>query len=157
MPQDPYQTPASQTFGEHGSPAATGLSAEDASHLKLLSIFHYIVGGIGVLTSLLPCVHLVFGILMVNGTFPGGGQGPPPEFGWLVIAFALCAILIGLTFSVLTIFVGQRIASRENHLLCLINAGIQCLFIPLGTALGVFTFVVLLRPQVRALFEQKRG
>jgi hypothetical protein len=33
-------------------------------------------------------------------------------------------------------------------------AAIACLFMPLGTILGVFTIIVLIRPNVKALFEQ---
>jgi len=36
---------------------------------------------------------------------------------------------------------------------CLIVAGIICIFMPLGTILGVFTIIVLVRPSVKAMFE----
>ena len=36
-------------------------------------------------------------------------------------------------------------------------AGLNCLHMPLGTLLGVFTFIVLARPSVQALFEQRSG
>ena len=35
----------------------------------------------------------------------------------------------------------------------MIIAGINCLGIPLGTTLGVFTFIVLLRPSVQHVFD----
>jgi hypothetical protein len=31
-------------------------------------------------------------------------------------------------------------------------AGIECIFIPFGTVLGVFTIIVLMRPTVKELF-----
>jgi hypothetical protein len=32
-------------------------------------------------------------------------------------------------------------------------AGVACLFMPFGTVLGIFTIIVLVRPQVKALFD----
>ena len=36
----------------------------------------------------------------------------------------------------------------------MVIAGISCLFVPYGTILGVFTFIVLQRSSVEKLFEQ---
>jgi hypothetical protein len=38
---------------------------------------------------------------------------------------------------------------------CLVTAGLACLFQPVGLVLGVFTFLVLLRPSVKILFERE--
>lgn len=37
----------------------------------------------------------------------------------------------------------------------MVVAGVSCLSIPLGTALGVFTFIVLSRPSIVRLFEEQ--
>ncbi len=34
----------------------------------------------------------------------------------------------------------------------LVMAGIECLFMPFGTALGVFTIIVLIRDDVKTMF-----
>ena len=39
----------------------------DVEHLRLLSVFHYVVGGLAALFALLPSVHLIMGIAMVTG------------------------------------------------------------------------------------------
>ncbi len=44
---------------------------KDAEHLKLLSIFHYVLGGLTALFSLFPIIHLILGIAVVLGAFPG--------------------------------------------------------------------------------------
>ena len=44
----------------------------DAEHLRLLSIFHYIAGGVTALFALFPAIHLFMGIAMVTGRFDGG-------------------------------------------------------------------------------------
>jgi hypothetical protein len=42
-------------------------------------------------------------------------------------------------------------------LYCLVVAGIECIFMPFGTVLGVFTIIVLMRPSVRNLFGVEGG
>ncbi|PPT97467.1 hypothetical protein [Xanthomonas arboricola] len=141
------------------SPLATtpSASAEDLQQLKLLSIFHYVLAGITGLFSLFPLLHLFLGIAMVSGHMPAQtGSGAPQMderlFGWFFVAFAAVFIVCGLTLAACMAYAGRCIAQRRRHLLCLIVAGISCSFMPFGTVVGVFTLVVLLRPQVKALF-----
>jgi len=35
---------------------------------------------------------------------------------------------------------------------CLVMAGVECIFTPFGTVLGVLTIIVLVRPSVKELF-----
>ena len=39
----------------------------DAEHLRLLSIFHYVVAGLAALLGTVPVIHLTIGILMLEG------------------------------------------------------------------------------------------
>ena len=39
----------------------------DREHLKLLSIFHYVVAGITALMGCIPIIHLTMGIFLVSG------------------------------------------------------------------------------------------
>jgi hypothetical protein len=45
------------------------------------------------------------------------------------------------------------LSERRNPTFIMVIAAIQCLNMPLGTALGVFTIVVLQRASVKRLFE----
>jgi hypothetical protein len=131
---------------------------EDIQQLKLLSVFHYVIAGITALFSLLPLIHLFMGLAIVTGRMPmehHGAQAPPMDpqlFGWFFVGFAAVFILAGMTLAGFMAYAGRCIAQRRRHLLCLIVAGISCSLMPFGTVLGVFTLVVLLRPQVKALF-----
>ena len=51
--------------------------------------------------------------------------------------------------------VGQ--ARRRDGNEALIVAGLECMMMPFGTVLGVFTIIVLLRPSVRQLFGEDDG
>jgi hypothetical protein len=43
-------------------------------------------------------------------------------------------------------------AHRKHYTFCLVMAGVECLFMPFGTVLGVFTILVLNRQTVKELF-----
>ena len=128
---------------------------QDEQHLRLLSIFHYVVGGLNALAACFPFVHLAVGIGMVSGAFPGqpGHQGPPPFVGWLFICIASVAILVGWTLAVAILLAGRFLTRRAHYMYCFVVAAIECLFMPFGTVLGVFTIIVLARPSVKALFQ----
>jgi hypothetical protein len=64
-------------------------------------------------------------------------------------------MVLSIGVATLEILTGVFLTRHRNRLFCLIMAGITCLSVPLGTILGVFTFVVLLRPGVTELFRQK--
>lgn len=61
-------------------------------------------------------------------------------------------MLVGWAFAVCVILAGRFIVRRKHYIFCLVIASLNCLFMPFGTILGVFTIVVLIRPSVKALF-----
>jgi hypothetical protein len=131
--------------------APGGFASEHLEHLRLLSIFHYVVAGLIALVSLLPGLQLVLGLLMA------GGQLAPEDEGSRVAGFCLsgCAsffLALGLGFAALIALAGRSLAERRRYTYCLVAATILCLFVPFGTVLGVLTIVVLVQPPVKALF-----
>ena len=48
---------------------------------------------------------------------------------------------------------GRYLLQRTHYTFCLVVAAIACLLMPFGTALGIFTIIVLMRPSVREMFE----
>jgi len=140
---------------ENMAPAA-GLSEQDAEHLRLLSVFHYVVAGMMALFASFPILHLVIGLSMVFGKF---GQetkgGPPPElFGWFFVLFAGAWMLVGWTIAVCLVLAARYLRQRRRYLFCLVVAGVSAaVCMPFGTVLGVFTIIVLLRPSVKEAFQ----
>lgn len=127
---------------------------QDGEHLRLLSIFHYVVAGMVGLVALVPVFHLVLGLGMVGGWLDQPGHKDPllPVVGWFFVALAgmMIAGLVALAIS--TALAGRFLARRRRYTFCLVVAALLCTFMPVGTALGVFTLLVLVRPSVRALF-----
>src|SRR5262245_26279463 len=129
--------------------------SDDEQHLRLLSVFYYVLAGIAGLLACFPVFHVLMGVGIVTGAFPQpqGQQPLPPAFmGWMFIAMGGAIMLFGWAFAVGMLVTGRMLAARRRHLFCLVMAGVACLFQPAGTVLGVFTFIVLLRPSVKQLF-----
>ena len=151
----PPPIPYAQPVGYATPPAVS----TDDQHLRLLAIFHYVWGGLIALGSSIALIHVTLGIVMLvsPATFNSPGQPPAPAFmGWMFLLIGGAILLIGWTLGGLTIYAGRCLQQRRGHLLSLILAGIHCLSFPLGTALGIFTFVVLLRPSVKAEYAYRR-
>jgi len=127
---------------------------QDQEHLSLLSIFHYIVGGIAALFSFFPLIYIVLGalFLMIPNRFAGSGPPPPFFLGWIFIVLGGGLMLVGWAFAVCVILAGRYLVRHKHYIFCLVIASLNCLFMPFGTILGVFTIVVLVRPSVKALF-----
>lgn len=128
---------------------------QDLEHLRLLSIFHYVAAGLTALFACFPIFHVVIGVLFVSGALNDGGSDPPPAaLGWVFILVGGFVILTGWTFAFFIYKAGRALAARRSRTFCLVIAGLQCLVMPYGTILGVFTIVVLLRDSVIALFDE---
>jgi hypothetical protein len=131
---------------------------QDEDHLRLLSIFHYVVGGMAALFSLFPIFHIVMGLFLILAPEKFGAKGdPPPAFiGWFFVVFAACFILAGWIFATLVILTGRFLARRKFYTFCFVMAAVESLFMPFGTVLAVFTLVVLLREPVKRMFEANK-
>ena len=130
----------------------------DLEHLRQLTLFYYINGGIIAAFSSVFIFHIVMGLTMINHphAFPTTPGAPPfpSEMGYMFVAMGSIAVLGGWILGGLTVYAGRCIKDRKNYILVLVVAGLNCFFVmPAGTILGVFTFVVLNRPSVQAIFK----
>ncbi len=128
---------------------------QDEQHLRILSIFHYVAAGLAALFALFPVFHLIFGLLfiLIPHAFEGQGGPPPPTFlGWIFVIPAALIILCGWAFAALVAVTGYFLGQRRHHLFCLVMAGVECVFFPFGTAVGVFSIIVLTRESVQEMF-----
>ena len=122
---------------------------QDVEQLRILSILHYVLAGFLALLSMLPILHIAMGIAIVTGAFDGADPGEPPPafFGWMFIIIPTVMMLCGLTLATCIAVAGRRLQQNRSYTFCLIIAAIQCVFMPLGTLLGVCTLIVLMRPR----------
>jgi hypothetical protein len=125
---------------------------KDNDQIDLLSVFHFVVSGL----ALLGIAFLFLHYFLMNYVFSHpemwkgkDGLGPPKE---LFQAFIWFYFFMGFLFAaacVANIISGVFLRQRKHRMFSLVVAGLNCLQIPFGTALGVFTFIVLLRDSVR--------
>lgn len=114
------------------------------THFDLLGLFHLIYGGLLLLIGLGVGI-LMSGVGAVSGDADatallgllGGG------FGFVMAAFALPYLLAGW---------GLRKRRRWARILAMIVGALALLSVPLGTALGVYTFWALLKPEAEEAF-----
>ncbi len=123
----------------------------DSSHLTLLAVFYYVLGGVAAFVSCIPIIHLGLGFSMATGVI-GDGEPALPVVGSVMMIAACFVILLGWTFAACLIATGRFLSQRRKYMFCLVVAAIACLSIPFGTVLGVFTIVVLMRESVQELF-----
>lgn len=157
----PMDPPQSTSIGPLAYQLMDYQAARDLDHMRLLSLFHYIYGGIVIAMSSIAIVHVVIGIAMILNPRafapPGRAGAPAPDafFGWIFAVMGGAVLLLGWTVGVLTILSGRWIKQRRRRLFSMVLAGINCMWVPLGTVLGVFTFIVLLRESVMTLYEPR--
>lgn len=124
-------------------------SSQKKSYLDILAVFHYVNGG---LTALVALAALAF---------MGIGLGAASEWGRNFQAEPTCALVAVMFFilvfvggyAVLNLLAGRALHTRNSRILVLITSGVNCLNIPFGTLLGIFTFVMMVDPQVEWMFR----
>jgi hypothetical protein len=132
----------------------------DVDHLNLLSIFHFVSAGLGFvgmffLMAYFAIMHVVFSNPSIWQN-QRHGPPPPPEFflifhimTWFYLVLALWC----MACAILNLLSGIFLRVRKHRTFSFVVAGINCLQIPIGTVLGIFTIVVLTRDSVRELYE----
>lgn len=129
----------------------------DADQLKLLSIFHFVAAGFSLLGVLFLLGHFaIFHAVFANPKiWESTKQAPPPAemfamMKWFYLIFGLWFFVSGT----LSLISGLFLRKQKHWTYCIIVAAFNCLHFPIGTILGVFTIVVLIRESVKELYEQ---
>jgi hypothetical protein len=125
----------------------------DADHLRVLAICHYVLAALTALSAIpfwpgLAASGLV--LRMLRAAVPP--EVPHDLIQQLVRTIFWSLFLLTLLHASIVAYIGWCLARRKRRLLSLVFSGFNLLMVPLGTILGVFTLVVLLRPSVKALF-----
>ncbi len=134
---------------------------EDIRYLNLLAVFQMIVAGIVGLLSCLPLINLFIGVPMLEAVPYALSQG---EFFSQSILVPLMFILLPSGMSVIGWMLAVAIALNgyylKNHKwlnYCMIVSGIETIFMPFGTVLGVFTIILLTKPNIKNLFDEENS
>jgi hypothetical protein len=152
-PYNQYAPPQPPPPGYGYSPQP-GTAHEDEQNLNVLSICHFIYAGLFGLVSLVFGAVLIFAMIATAGAASSGKGGAEAAAIIGVTDVILGMVLVFfLAKTALLAYSGVCIRKRRHRTLSLVMACLACLNVPLGTALGVFTLVVLSRPSVKGLYD----
>ena len=127
----------------------------DAEHVRLLAIFHFVSAAFSLLGVLFSSLYFVlFQVIFSNPEALAQSQqgAPPEEFVTFLRWFTAIFVFWFLISCVGNLLSGFFLRARRRRTFSMVVAAINCLHIPLGTILGVFTLVVLGRDSVRKLY-----
>ncbi|SPE61462.1 conserved membrane hypothetical protein [Verrucomicrobia bacterium] len=126
----------------------------DREHVQLLAIFHFVFAGLALVGMGFLCVHYAIMHAIFSNPEMWKSQAPPPkDFLDVFIWFYLFMGVLFLTGLVLNVLSGLFLWRKRHRIFSLVIAGLNCLQIPFGTALGVFTILVLSRESVRQMYS----
>jgi len=78
----------------------------------------------------------------------------PPEFlGWIFVGLGSFLFLLGISMAICILIAGRCLSHCKCYTFTLVMACVECLFIPFGTILGVFTIIALSRESVKTFFS----
>ena len=136
-------------------PPSPPLPEVNFEHLRLLSIFYYVLGAIYVMVALIPLIHLSVGIAIVTGVL----HSPPDTIplGWMLIGLAAVVVIVGQTYAICMLLTGRYLAAHKAWKFCYVVAAVNCMNVPLGTVLGILSLIQLSKPEVKALFSRNQS
>ena len=130
----------------------------DLEHLNLLAIFHFVLSGLAFLgIGFLAFHYTLMNVVFSNPDLWKSPKTPPPfnpaefwrVFVWLYVVVGVVLMLV----SVLNALSGLFIRQRRRRTFSMVVAGLDCLQIQFGTALGALTLIVLSRDSVREFYH----
>ena len=133
----------------------------DLGHLKLLVIFHWIFAALGVFGLFLMFGHYSFmstffsAILENEDLRQGEMLTPFSMFEGIAKWFYVISGLFSVLSTIANVISAVALTKRKWRMFSIIVGGVNCMSVPLGTILGVFTIVVLLRDSVCELYDKK--
>lgn len=130
---------------------------QDVSQLRTVAICTFVYAALVGVASLLGLVYVAIGLAVATGA-PAAPGDPSPEVigGVFAIAGLVVCALFGAK-AVLLVFSGVGMLRQKWRTASYVAAGLACANMPIGTILGVFTFLVLGRPGVRALYDAQKA
>lgn len=134
---------------------------QDGEYLQILSVLYYVMTGFACLSGCFTTMYLFIGFAMLGGAAAGNMNQDEAAglavMGGFISAIMLVAVVLTWTFAYCLYRTGRNLREARNPTFCFVMACLICLSIPFGTALGIFTIIVLNRPTVKERFAAYGG
>jgi len=173
------------------------MNAQDEAHLKVISVCHFVMGGLYLLGIGFVILHFMIMAMVFRMAEAESHKTPPPvvtvapetevipaemtgesiglpeipsvpvapvsptpnpfpkEFIPIMIGVYVVIGLFLVALCVCNVLSGLHIRKRKNRIFSFVVAGVNCMQFPFGTALGVFTFIVLSRLSVKMDYDAR--
>lgn len=132
------------------------LTPEDQSHLKALSICWYVMAGLQLIGGLCGGLYMVIGVIMGIAASADGDEDAALVGFLFVGGLGLLMLLIFAFIALLSFLTAKGLAHQRRSALIYVMSALACMNVPLGTVLGVFTFIVMGRDTVKDAFAAVR-
>lgn len=145
----------------HTSPSFVPFTIQDREHLNTMAIFYWMLGVFGIFSAMgLGLYCIVMGVITqkISGDLAEASDVMPwveylPGIVPFLMVIGLGLLVLGVLSAIGKIVCGVFLRKRKRYGYCLFIAALTCLSMPLGTILGIFTFTVLMREQVKRAFK----
>ncbi len=136
------------------------MPSKTEEHLNLLMIFQFIYSGLLFLGFGFLYLHyrLLSYFLTQEAFQKEMAQSAPfntAEFFHLFKWFYLAMGVFLLTKIILNLLSGFFMKARTHRMFSTVIGGLNCVFVPLGTVLGVFTILILQSNETKSLYEEQ--
>jgi hypothetical protein len=121
-----------------------------ATHVRVLAVFHFVIGGLGVLLAW--ALYLGVSFLPRPAGYIHEGSDVPLAVIEL-IAWIVLAIVLSLSVPCLLLGYGLWNFRPWGRILGLVLCALNLLNFPFGTVIALYGFWVLLKPESEALFR----
>ena len=156
----PESPPPPEIRGRTTPQPAEAQTAADHVQLKLLMVFHYVLGGVSIGSGLHVILVLAAWFFFAFLAFSFGAQGVSQGEGAVILGIAGVVFgavtLLALSWIIcgpVSLAAGRKLRDRRDYAFCRRWANIQMFTLfPLGIPLGICTRNVLRRQSVRSLF-----
>jgi uncharacterized Tic20 family protein len=122
---------------------------KDEAQLRVLSIMYYVLGGLGLASAIFSAVLIGVLFFMARANNPEGVD----QLTTMMLGLAATFVLMGF-LSILQVLVGNWLRQRRHRAFILVMACLNLLSFPLGTALGIWTLIVMQRAGIRQSFNE---
>jgi hypothetical protein len=129
------------------------MSGNMAQHVKILGILHIAFGALCVLGGLI-CLAVMGGIAGVVGASDQGQDAAVAVPVLAAIGVFVCVLCLVVGVPGLIGGIGLLQYKSWARITVIVLSALDLIHIPIGTALGIYGFWVLLNPQTEAMFNR---
>lgn len=145
---------------------------KDLQNLRLLGTINYVFAGILAMLFILPLMYFNAALLLMylsslgmllkwnsgglaqSGEFTAAHYGPGFIFILFPLLFGFIFGIVVLVSAVLSFYLGKSLRTQKNYLFCIVMSAIGATSFPFGTAVGIPSLIILMRPPVKEFFNR---